>query len=114
MSEEISNQGNSLASTLKTAMVMPSAQMTFGAITSIKRTKDNPVFSDKDAVYLTASEDNNTYTVNKGEVYDDLKESVGLSTLINEVNKVLLKEYYNKVTDEDLLVPDIDKYKLVE
>ncbi len=70
--------------------------------TSIKRTKDNPVFSDKDAVYLTASEDNNTYTVNKGEVYDDLKESVGLSTLINEVNKVLLKEYYNKVTDEDV------------
>lgn len=72
--------------------------------TALKKTKANPVFENRDEVYLSTKEGDNTYTITKGQMYDELKNSVGLSSLIIKVNKDILKKegYLDKVTDDEI------------
>ncbi len=59
--------------------------------TALKRTKTNPVFENSDEVYLSTKEGDYTYTITKGQMYEELKNNVGLSSLIIRVNKDILK-----------------------
>ena len=72
--------------------------------TVLKKDKVSPSISDGDSVYLSTREDSFTYTINKGKMYDELKQNVGLSTLITLVNKDLLTKegFYDKVTNEEI------------
>lgn len=72
--------------------------------TALKRTKANPVFENSDEVYLSTKEGDYTYTITKGQMYEELKNNVGLSSLIIRVNKDILKKegYFDKVKDEDI------------
>ena len=72
--------------------------------TVLKKDKTSPTISNGDEVYLSATEDNFTYKITKEKMYDELKANVGLSTLINLVNKDLLTKegYYASVTDEEI------------
>ncbi|MDD4057106.1 MAG: hypothetical protein PHF85_05610, partial [Bacilli bacterium] len=75
--------------------------------TLLSKEKDNPVISDPDGVYLTAKEGEFTYKLTNSRLYDELKENVGVSSLVNMINKDLLKDlkkdgtsYWDKVTQE--------------
>lgn len=62
-----------------------------------KNSAKAPALTNQEEVYLEVKEElggkNFTYTVTKGEVYDELKGQIGLSTLITMINKdVLAKE----------------------
>lgn len=58
-----------------------------------KNSAKAPALESQDEVYLEVKEGNFTYTVTKGEVYEELKGQIGLSTLITMINKdVLAKE----------------------
>lgn len=75
--------------------------------TLLSKEKDNPVISDPDGIYLTAKEGEFTYKLTNSRLYDELKENVGVSSLVNMINKDLLKDlkkdgtsYWDKVTQE--------------
>lgn len=75
--------------------------------TILSKEKDNPVITDPDGVYLTAKEGEFTYKLTNSRLYDELKENVGVSSLVTMINKDLLKDikkegtsYWNKVTQE--------------
>ena len=88
--------------------------------TILSKDKDNPVISNPDSVYLTAKEGEFTYTLKNSRVYNELKTSVGLSSLVTMINKDLLKDvkkdgtsYWDQVEDtaiakeiEDATFPD--------
>ena len=70
----------------------------------------------KDEVYLSIKETLGgkefTYQITKGELYDDLKGQIGLSTVITMTNKQILKQavsettgksYWESVTDEEII-----------
>lgn len=73
--------------------------------TALRTTKDNPDISNRDEVYLSTNEGNFKYEITKGQMFDELKTNVGLSSIIIKVNKdILTKEgYYDEVKDEDIL-----------
>lgn len=78
--------------------------------------KLTPAVSDSDVVYIQVEEDGNIYKVTKGQMYDELKSNVGLSSLVTLVNKVILenekndegKSFYSLVTDEEVIA-EIDE-----
>ncbi len=78
--------------------------------------KITPSVSDSDKIYLSIEEDGKTYSLTRGEMYEELKSSVGSSSLINVVNKMILKveknsegvSFYDAVKDEDI-VKEIDE-----
>ena len=82
------------------------------------QTKNNPSIEDADKVYVTLKEDGNSYVVTKGEMYEELKSNVGLSTIINLVNKEILSKEKNSegvsyleaaVADEEAIKAKIDE-----
>lgn len=75
--------------------------------TVLSKEKDNPVIGNPDGVYLTAKEGEFTYKLTNSRLYDELKENVGISSLVTMINKDLLKDtkkggisYWDKVTQE--------------
>ena len=75
--------------------------------TVLSKEKDNPVIGNPDGVYLTAKEGEYTYKLTNSRLYDELKENVGISSLVTMINKDLLKDtkkggisYWDKVTKE--------------
>ena len=72
--------------------------------TALKKDKSNPAISNSEEIYLSATEDGFSYSISRGEMYEELKDKVGLATLINLVNIDLLKKVgsFDKVTDEKI------------
>ena len=83
-----------------------------GAVVSgaLEKEKATPNISDRDSVYVSIEEDGKKFEVTKGEMYDELKNSVGLSSLVTLLNKEILKQeknaeginYFDAVKDEDI------------
>lgn len=72
--------------------------------TALKKDKVDPKISNPTEVYLEATENGTKYQINKEKMYQELKDNVGLSSLITLVNiDLLTKEgYYNEVTQEEI------------
>lgn len=75
----------------------------------LNRDKLVPSITDEEGVYLTINEDGRSYSITKKFVYDELKNNVGLSTLLTELDKRLLKSetkdnsnYFDFVTEEEI------------
>lgn len=84
--------------------------LVIGAIvTGVKgKEKVNPAISESDKIYLSLEEDGLTYKITRGEIYEELKLSVGTSALITRTNKLILSleknsegvSYFDAVTEE--------------
>lgn len=84
--------------------------LVIGAIvTGVKgKEKVNPALSESDKIYLSLEEDGLTYKITRGEIYEELKLSVGTSSLITRTNKLILNleknsdgvSYFEAVTGE--------------
>ena len=84
--------------------------LVIGAIvTGVKgKEKSNPVISESDKIYLSLEEDGLTYKITRGEIYEELKLSIGTSSLITRTNKLILSleknsegvSYFEAVTEE--------------
>ena len=62
-----------------------------GVVTGIKASeKDVPQINDSEKIYLSIEEDGLTYEISRGEMYENLKSTMGTSALINTVNKMIL------------------------
>ncbi len=62
-----------------------------GIVTGVNgKEKTNPKISDSDKIYLSLEEDGLTYSITRGEIYEELKLSVGASSLITKTNKLIL------------------------
>lgn len=75
----------------------------------LNRDKLVPSITDEEGVYLTINEEGRSYSITKKFVYDELKNNVGLSTLLTELDKRLLKSetkdnsnYFDFVTEEEI------------
>lgn len=68
-----------------------------------KSGKENPSVENPTSVYVSISENGKTYSVTKEKIYNELKASNGVSTLVDLMAEELLAEYVNKVTDEEVV-----------
>ena len=78
--------------------------------TALNKEKENPFITNGDDAYLSTTEGNFEYDLTKAEMFKELKANVGLSTLINTVNKQILTNlgYFDKVTEE-AIAEEIEK-----
>ena len=78
--------------------------------TALNKEKENPFITNGDDAYLSTTEGNFEYDITKADMFKELKANVGLSTLINTVNKQILKNlgYFDKVTEE-AIAEEIEK-----
>lgn len=84
--------------------------LVIGAIvTGVKgKEKVNPAIGESDKIYLSVTEGDFTYTIKRGEIYEELKSSVGTSALITKTNKLILSleknsegiSYFDAVTED--------------
>jgi len=89
-----------------------------GAIVTCAKAKEKttPSVTDAEKIYLSIEEDGFKYEITRGEMYEELKSSVGVSSLINVVNKMILKveknsegkSFFEAVSDEDI-IKEIDE-----
>ena len=78
--------------------------------TALNKEKENPFINNGDDAYLSTTEGNFEYDITKADMFKELKANVGLSTLINTVNKQILTNlgYFDKVTEE-AIAEEIEK-----
>lgn len=76
----------------------------------LKKEKLAPNISNPDSVYLSTTEDGRTYDILNSFMYEELKNNVGLETILKKVDKYLLeklikedgKSYYEFITEEEI------------
>lgn len=75
--------------------------------TSTKTGKVNtPEISNPSGEYVTIKETINgkeyEYVITRKEMYEELKNGIGLSTVVTEANKIILAKYMEEITDEEI------------
>lgn len=74
--------------------------------TSAKASTNTPQISDPDAEYVSIKETLNgkeyKYILTKQEMYEELKNGIGLSTVITETNKKVLADKMKSISSEDV------------
>jgi hypothetical protein len=75
----------------------------------LNRDKLVPTITDEDGVYLTINDKNRSYNITKKFMYDELKQNVGLRTLLDMIDRRLLEttakgdsNYYASITEEQI------------
>ena len=104
--------GSTMAKKVLPVLLAVIILIVIGAVGSsvLGKEKLNPSVTDSDKIYISIEEDGKTYSVTKGEMYEELKNSIGLSSMVTLVNKTILKQekngdgvsYYEAVSEDDI------------
>lgn len=93
----------------KTAPVLIFILIIIGAavlVSSLRKDKAVPTIPNEESAYLLVNEGGRTYKITNKYVYDELKSSVGLTSLLDIVDRHLLskqtKNYLEIVTDDEI------------
>lgn len=104
--------GSTMAKKILPVLLAVVILIVIGAIGSsvLGKEKLTPSVTEADKIYISIDEDGKTYSVTKGEMYDELKNTVGLSSMVTLVNKTILKtekngegvSYFEAVKEDDI------------